>query len=173
MAPMQVERTGDHTTARTGWQTTARRCPLHGSALELTFDETDYATSEWEGRATFDHDDNRVLWHCATCVGSYTENYFLYRSGFRLPPARRLLLRCPQCGSRRVTHTCVPECCNSHACLSCHRGFEIRLELIERGHKVTVGGEDANGAADTDTYDVMMSAPYNLAAPRRVTAQAA
>ena len=159
MAKMQIERLGEQTIACTGWKTTARCCPLHGSALELTFDETDYSTSASEVRAVFHHDDNRVRWRCATCVGSYSENYFLYRWGFQAPQPRRLLLRCPHCASLRVTHECVPDCCSGHSCLDCRRGFEARLELITRGRLVAVGGAEQSNAADAANHDLMMSVP--------------
>lgn len=123
--------------ARTGFVTEARRCPIHGAALELVFDETD--RSKWSNGfpvVAGAHDVNRVRWRCEVCVGSYTENYFCRSlTTFRPPAAKRLLLRCPSCGSRRVTHGCVPECCEQHACPDCKKGFEARVELVHRGEQ--------------------------------------
>lgn len=124
-------------TRRTGWTTSHRRCPVHGQDLELTFDETDY--SAWVAPAGFPaanpmfrHDDNRILWRCNLCVGSWTENHFLYGI-LPVPPHERFLVSCPKCGSRRVTHTCVPECCDSHECLDCGAELTPEVELLEPG----------------------------------------
>jgi hypothetical protein len=43
------------------------------------------------------------------------------------------VLRCPGCGSRRVTHGCVPECCEHHVCADCGRDFDATVRVCERG----------------------------------------
>jgi Zn finger protein HypA/HybF involved in hydrogenase expression len=124
---------GSKTELRTGWHTPARSCPVHASPLELVFDETDY--SGWvHATAVFDHDDNRVQWHCAACVGSWTESYFLTPKGPDVEGvADRLRLRCPTCGSLRVSHACVPECCEDHECLDCGGSYDARAEVVSPG----------------------------------------
>jgi DNA-directed RNA polymerase subunit RPC12/RpoP len=126
---MHTEQIEGGTVRRTGWTTSARQCPVHGADLELTFDETDRSGLR-QFRPMFDHDDNRIRWRCDACVGAYTESYFLARTGLDLDALRaRLRLRCPACGSKRVDHTCVPECCESHACVDCGGSFDARVEL--------------------------------------------
>lgn len=147
---MTIDKIEHGTVRRTGWVTQARRCPIHGSALELTFDETD--RSSWKDKVPFDHDDNRVRWRCDACNGSYTENWFLYRDGLRRGPAP-LILNCPVCGGRRVTHECVPGCCEQHSCLDCGTGLEAKVELVKPGSPST--SEQREGA----TSNLMMSCP--------------
>ncbi len=127
------------TVMRTGWHTAARSGPVHGSPLELVFDETDY--SGWaHATAVFDHDDNRVQWHCPACVGCWTESYFLTPKGADVEGvADRLRLRCPTCGSLRVNHTCVPECCEDHECVDCGAKYEGRVEAVSPGNEKASG----------------------------------
>jgi hypothetical protein len=142
---MRKEKVNGQQIARTGWTTTARCCPVHGSALELVFDETD--RSSWSSsfpKVDSKDDENRVRWRCEACVGSYTENYFIRAPDFRPPSPHRLLLRCPSCGSRRVSHDCVPECCEQHGCPDCSTGFVARVELVERGSRKSGSDEDSD-----------------------------
>lgn len=151
---MRKEQIQGELIARTGFTTEARRCPIHRSALELVFDETERSTWSPGFPPLAGADDvNRVRWRCEVCVGSYTENYFVRDVGFRPPAARRLLLRCPLCGSRRVTHGCVPECCEQHVCADCNKGFEARVELVVRGDKMGSDDDDgpAHGVRDSKT----------------------
>ena len=117
---------------RTGWTTQARRCPIHADKLELCFDETDYALWSPGHQAAFNHDDNRIRWRCPTCVGSWLENFFLDGPAVR-PAPPRMLLTCPACSGRRVTHGCVPMCCGQHACVDCGAAFELFVDLVEPG----------------------------------------
>jgi Zn finger protein HypA/HybF involved in hydrogenase expression len=134
---MKTERVGSRRMARTGWTTPERRCPAHGTPLELCFDETDYGAWSEELRPMFDHDDNRVQWRCDACVGAWTEGYFL-SSDPAAAAARakaRLVLKCPRCGSRRVGHTCMAECCEEHACQDCHAHLDGHVTVTKAGPK--------------------------------------
>ncbi|MBI5533538.1 MAG: hypothetical protein HY898_12540 [Deltaproteobacteria bacterium] len=128
---MPTEKIDSCTILRTGWIAQERRCPEHGCALELTFDETDYASWAQEHQVPFNHDDNRIRWRCESCVGSWTENHFLYSS--KAKRRARLLLRCPSCSGNRVTHNCVPACCEKHVCIDCGAAFNARVETITSG----------------------------------------
>lgn len=127
-----LEQVEGQTVRRTGWNSDARRCPVHGDRLELCFDETDYSSWSPGHQVPFNHDDNRIRWRCATCVGSWLENYFLAASG-DAPSPRPLLLTCPQCSSRRVTHDCVPACCAQHVCVDCGTMLELMVEVTALG----------------------------------------
>lgn len=115
---------------RTGWITDARRCPKHDEPLELCFDEADYST--WSPRTAFDHDDNRVRWRCESCGGAWLENVFIDSYSPEHEPDR-LRLQCPICSGRRVTHECVPACCERHACVDCGAALSLQVELIQHG----------------------------------------
>jgi len=123
-----VERLDNRDIRRTGWLTGVRRCPLHDCELELCFDETDHAT--WHH--AFRHDDNRVSWRCDRCVGRWTENHFLYPAS-RPVVGPRLVVTCPACGGRRVSHTCVVGCCESHACVDCGAAYDVRARVVTPG----------------------------------------
>ena len=62
----------------------------------------------------------------------WLENHFLLPDS-TLHEQPRFLLRCPSCGSPRVDHKCVPECCNRHRCLDCHSHLEATVELVLAG----------------------------------------
>lgn len=149
----KLERVEGCDVRRTGWKTGARRCPVHADALELCFDETDYASWSAGHQAPFNHDDNRVRWRCDTCVGSWLENHFLEEGA--LPVATRLILTCPRCASRRVTHECVPACCGSHKCIDCGAGFELAANIVEPGARKTA-------AATPGGKNVILSASTNI-----------
>jgi hypothetical protein len=124
----------DASIRRTGWVTERRRCPVHGDALELAFSEADYAEvprgpnfpTSYPAHA---HDDNRVLWRCQKCAGSWTENNFLY--GSATAAGERFLLQCPRCQCWRVTHTCLPECCDDHQCLDCDAVLRTEVSVTD------------------------------------------
>lgn len=126
------EEISGHSVRRTGWTTPMRRCPIHDDALELCIDETDFAAWSAEHQAPFNHDDDRVRWRCERCIGSWLENWFLYRRTSRTPESltKGLRIQCPHCGSLRVTHQCVPECCDAHARIDCRRGFSAAAHVV-------------------------------------------
>lgn len=125
----KVEIINNRNVRRTGWTTSARQCPRHGCDLELCFDETDFSTWSAEHQVPFNHDDDRIRWRCEPCLGSWLENWFL-GDARAIEATRRLVLKCPDCGSLRVTHECVPECCEQHVCIDCGRGFEADATII-------------------------------------------
>jgi len=84
-------------------------------------------------------------------VGCWTENHFLYGT-LPVPPRERFLVSCPNCGSRRVSHTCVPECCDSHQCLDCGAKLTSEVALVEPGAP--------NRSASLRLIDVAMSASH-------------
>jgi Zn finger protein HypA/HybF involved in hydrogenase expression len=144
---------------RTGFTTGARRCPVHGERLELCFDETDYSTWSADHQVPFHHDDNRVRWRCAACVGSWLENYFLAARA-EAPSPPRLLLGCPRCSSRRVTHECVPACCGAHVCVDCGGRFELAVEVV-------TPGDGAGPEPPPAPSDVILSTPSPAEAVER------
>lgn len=163
----EVERVEGRDVRRTGWVTDARRCPDHGEQLELCFDETDFTSWSPEHQVPFNHDDDRIRWRCDQCVGSWLESFFL--EGRREPPrATRLLLTCPSCGGRRVTHDCVPECCDGHVCVDCLTSFSARVEVVEPGPEAAASAEPdapaylimATGQAPDPRYRSGWSRPF-------------
>lgn len=128
-----LERVGKRDIRRTGWKSDARRCPVHRGLLELCFDETDYDAWPSASQAGLNHDDNRILWRCAACAGSWVESFFLETE--RKPPAAEvpLVLTCPACSGRRLRHECVPACCGKHSCLDCGTPLRLKVDLLEAG----------------------------------------
>ncbi len=132
-----LERIDGREIRRTGWTTTARRCPRHDLPLELCFDETDLSRWSRGHQAPFNHDDDRVRWRCAACVGAWTESFFL--EGRRRTPAPvPLVLSCPSCASHRVTHGCEPGCCGLHVCVDCGAQLDAVVDLITPGDRFPV-----------------------------------
>ena len=126
----RIEQIEGHAVRRTGWMAVARRCPVHGGALELCVDEIDRSAWSPGHQVPFNHHDNRIRWRCEGCVGSWLENHFLDGAP---RPLRRLRLSCPACGSPRVTHECVAACCERHICIDCHAPFDARADVVVAG----------------------------------------
>jgi len=121
----------------TGQTSKHRVCPKHQTELELCINDTDY--SKWSNghQRLYGNHDNRVAWRCEECIGYWFENHFIdqaeWNRSYRIECAH-LVLRCPNCDSRRVTHTCEPECCGRHKCLACNSPFESKVKLIREGN---------------------------------------
>jgi hypothetical protein len=45
----------------------------------------------------------------------------------------QLVVSCPNCASRHVTHTCEPACCGVHKCLEFEAKFDSRVTVIRQG----------------------------------------
>jgi len=121
---------------RTGQTSKHRVCPKHQLPLELCINDTDY--SKWSVRhaPVCNNQDNRVAWRCEECLGYWYENHFIDQAEWSRPyriECAQLVLLCPSCNSRRVTHTCEPACCGSHKCLDCDGEFKSNVELIREG----------------------------------------
>ncbi|MBZ5553593.1 MAG: hypothetical protein LAO21_12790 [Acidobacteriia bacterium] len=55
---------------------------------------------------------------------------------------------CPQCGSRRVSYSCTPNCCFNHVCADCFSTFELSTK--KQGRQVDPGSiERMVGERDT------------------------
>lgn len=109
-----------------------RSCPRHGIALSLCVDDT---PTEELGHDSQKHDDNRILWHCEKCLAYWNENFFVggaVHAG--VPELRaRLILTCTKCGSPKVNHTCVPDCCEEHECEECETSLSAVITLLAPG----------------------------------------
>jgi hypothetical protein len=118
-----------------------RRCPKHDTELELCLNDTDFSKLFVQNRPLPNHHENRIEWRCDTCLIFWNENYFLRKDTphyqIELPTAQ-LLLFCPICGSKRVTHSCTPACCTDHECVDCNAKFTAHIELVKTGNKKIV-----------------------------------
>jgi hypothetical protein len=133
----RVEQLRGRLLRRTGWLTPLRACPVHDLPLELCFDETEFGKWSDGHQPLYNHDENRVCWRCDECVGTWLENWFMYRPDLvRASPkerVERLMLTCLACGSRRIGHDCVPACCGEHSCRDCGATFEVSARIVEPG----------------------------------------
>ena len=130
------EKIESFTTFRSELHIEGRRCPIHDGPLELCIDDTDYSGWSTMHRSLYDHHDNRIKWRCDHCLGYWLENYFIDQTEsnrrFRVE-SLLLVLWCPSCGSKRVTHGCVPECCEHHVCADCGRDFNAAVQVSASG----------------------------------------
>lgn len=116
-----------------------RNCPRHGGELELCVNDTDY--SKWPAgqQSLFNHHDNRITWRCEPCLGFWFENHFIataldsVESDEPDEPRPQLRFSCPVCGSLRMHHLCVPECCGLHRCFACGTELEAETLLVHQG----------------------------------------
>jgi len=121
---------------RTGQTSEHRICPKHQTELELCINDTDYSKWSVSFQPVHNNNDNRVAWRCDACIGYWFENHFIDETEWSRPrriECAQLVLCCPSCNSRRVTHTCDPGCCGSHKCLDCESEFKSHVELIRKG----------------------------------------
>jgi hypothetical protein len=115
-----------------------RNCPRHGGELELCVNDTDY--SKWPAghQPLYNHHDNRIAWRCESCLGFWFENHFINATldsvwSDKASDEARLRFSCPACGSFRMHHLCIPECCGHHRCFACGTEFDAETLLIHRG----------------------------------------
>ena len=121
---------------RTGQTWPHRICPKHEIELELCINDTEYSKWSPDFYPAFQNQDNRVVWRCGDCIGYWFENHFIDHAEWRRPyriESAQLVVSCPSCKSRRVTHTCEPACCGVHECLDCNGKFESQVELVRKG----------------------------------------
>ena len=122
---------------RTGQYFSFRKCPKHGTELELCINDTDYSTWSVGHQLRYNHHCNRIEWRCDECLMFWNENYFI-RTHFPVHiqlPSAQLLLLCPHCGSKRMTHDCVPECCTTHYCIDCQARFSAQITVTQPGQQ--------------------------------------
>ena len=125
---------------RTGQKWQHRVCPKHAVELELCINDTDYSTWSREFQTTLANQDNRVAWRCDECIGYWFENHFIDCAEWSRPyliERAQLVVSCPNCSSRRVTHTCEPACCGVHQCLDCNATLESHVEVVHEGEKTS------------------------------------
>ena len=107
---------------RTGIVTKHRRCPRHGSPLEVAVvDDYDALTY--------------LNWWCIDCGGYWSELYFTMRLEAKLPVmglVRNFQIGCPRCGSLRTSRACSFDCCDCHYCNDCEGYFDINYEITRR-----------------------------------------
>ncbi|GEM_PF-2875550 len=120
---------------RSGKYYSFRKCPKHNAELELCINDTDF--SEWSAghQLPFNHHENRIEWRCDSCLIFWNENYFFKKASPQIKlPISQLIMICPVCGSKRVTHECEPACCTNHYCIDCNTRFTADIELVENGY---------------------------------------
>ena len=125
---------------RTGQKWQHRVCPKHAVELELCINDTDYSMWSREFQTTLANQDNRVAWRCDECIGYWFENHFIDCAEWSRPyliERAQLVVSCPNCSSRRVTHTCEPACCGVHECLDCNATLESHVEVVHEGEKTS------------------------------------
>lgn len=148
---------------RTGIFSEFRKCPRHGSQLEVGVREGSELLTNLE-------------WWCAECRGGWSELYFTMKVEASLPlmaMSRRFTFRCPTCASKRISRSCNFDCCDYHYCSDCKQYFFIDYKIEERsklskevveGLKKTVWLDDASFIS-TINSDRFEHFPVSLSAP--------
>ena len=123
---------------QSGKKSQYRVCPKHDLELELCINDTDYSQWSSDHQSLYNNQDNRIAWRCEKCIGYWFENHFIDQAEWNRPyriEIAQLVVCCPNCDSRRVTHTCVPECCGMHQCQDCQAEFDSQVKLVSEGDK--------------------------------------
>lgn len=123
-----------------------RKCPIHNETLELYLDDS--KLPQYSNQINcYNHEMNRIQWLCNKCGRFYSETLFIEKTKFAeynnyLKAPLLLELKCPSCGSNRISHNCDPDCCDEHLCYDCNTLFNIVTNLIESKPSKIVKNQD-------------------------------